>query len=173
MRAWPQAASHASSLRRKRIGSLGGRFTVHDTASVNTGHGRTTFHPFPIHYELFAVCPSCRHTIALPIVSTAGQQHRVGILPVALLWRRVPGLGRHGLRRILGLSLRLLTLSRMLGLRRILGLGHCERGDETQRGHGASNGSAHIVKHGDAPYRSLFVLLTGLCELLTAQSKSY
>ena len=108
------------------MGYLGGRFTVHDTASVHTGHGRPTFHPFPIHHELFAVGPSCRHTNALPVIFTTGQQHRVGILPVALLRRGVPGLGRHRLRRILGLSLRLLTLSRMLGLRRILALGHGE-----------------------------------------------
>jgi hypothetical protein len=30
-----------------------------------------------------------------------------------------------------------------------------------------------MLKHVDAPYRSLFVLITGLDELLTAQGKSY
>ena len=109
------------------MGYLGGGFTLHDIASVNTAHRCTSFQSFPIHHELFAVCSSGRHTIAFPVVSRTGQHPRVGILPVALLWRCVSGLGRHGLRRVLGLSLRLLTLSRRLGLRRILGLGHGER----------------------------------------------
>ena len=109
------------------MGYLGGGFTLHDIASVNTAHGCTSFQSFPIHHELFAVWPSCGHTIAFPVVSSTGQHPRVGILPVALLRRGVPGLGRHGLRRILGLSLSRLTLSRLLGLRRRLGLGHGER----------------------------------------------
>ena len=132
-------------------GGLGGRLTLNDIAPVNTSHGCPTFQAFPDNHEFFAVCSFCRYTISLPVISATGQHHRVGILPVALLWRGVPGLGGHGLRRILGWSRildSLLVRSRVLALRyrrlRALRLSHCERRDETQRGHGTSKGLRDI-----------------------------
>ena len=113
---------------------------MHQIAPIHTGHGCTAFQPFSDHHEFFAVCSSCRYTIPLPVISGTDEGHRLllgWILPVALLRRGVPGLGRHGLRWILG-------------------LGHGERRDETQRGHGASNCSADILKHGCAPYPCVY-----------------
>ena len=77
---------------------------MHDIALVNTAHGRTSFQSFPDHHEFFTVCSSCRDTISLPIISATGEQQRVGILSMTLLRRGIPGLGRHGLSRILRLS---------------------------------------------------------------------